>query len=257
MIDINKPVSNPELVHAIEAFLAEQTQQNEQVMVALLKTAYFLMVFDGNLIHDTPDAEGRITIQAKSTLELPMFSNSEGKSLHFAFTDWAALGEWNNAPNQNTLVVQLDDIASMVLSEKLDCAGAVINPCGQDLFLDRQRLAYLTGRANPQVIKEDTQVMIGEPANYPSALVDAVIKTAKPLREVKKIWLALMVKEGEQSYLLVVDHKGDRSQVNNAIAQATMPHLDRMFLDIVDADSDFGKSAIGSRKPFFKRGLFG
>lgn len=257
MIDINKPVSNPELVHAIEAFMAEQTQQNEQAMVALLKTAYFLMVFDGNLIHDPPDAEGRITIQAKSTLEFPMFSNSEGKPLHFAFTDWGALGKWSDTPNQDTLVVQLDDIASMVLSEKLDCVGVVINPCGQELFLDRQRLAYLTGHSNPQVIKENTQVMIGEPANYPSALVDAVIETVKPLREVKKIWLALMVKEGEQSYLLVVDHKGDRSRVNDAIAQAAMPHLDHMFLDIVDADSDFGKSVAGGRKPFFKRRLFG
>jgi len=253
MIDINKPITNPELVESIKVFQSEQTQRNEHRMLEQLKIARYLMVFEGELHHDTPDSNGRSTLQTGSTLKFTLLRDSSGTPLHFAFTDWPAVYKWNNKPNQKTFIVRFDDLSSMVLREGSDSSGVLINPGSSNLFLVRQQLAFMSGRANPQVIKKETKVQLGEPTIYPQALVDAVVKAIKPLDVVKKAWLMLMKKEGEQSYLIVVDHRGDRAKVSNTIGQAATPHLNGMFLDIVEAGGAFGMSATENRSPFFER----
>jgi len=61
----------------------------------------------------------------------------------------------------------------------------------------------------------------------------------------------LMAKDGEQSYLIVVDHHGDRAKVSRIIGQAATPHLHGMYVDITEASGSFGMQATKNRKPFF------
>jgi hypothetical protein len=61
-----------------------------------------------------------------------------------------------------------------------------------------------------------------------------------------------MDKESEQSYLFVVDYKGDRRKVFDGIGEVASRYLKNgMFLDIVDAKNSFGKSAIENQVPFY------
>ena len=179
IVGVNIPVTNPKLVKAMEAFQTKQTPQNEQAMLEQLKAAHYLMVFEGTVHPNTPDAEGKMTLQKNSKLSFPMLSGRHGERLHFAFTDWPALNKMNNSPGQQTLIVQFDDLSYMVLDGKQDSAGVVINPGLHNLFIDRQRLAFMSGRANPQIVKKDTQVRLGEPANYPHKLVAAATKAIR------------------------------------------------------------------------------
>lgn len=257
MVDVNEPVTNPALVQAIESFQKDQTPENERLMIGQLKQARFLMVFEGELHPDAPDTDGKITIQQGSTLHFPMLSDSNGNAVHFAFTDWPALYKWKSEPNQQTLIMPFSDLPDMVLSEKVKSAGIVINPGNHNLFIDRQRLASISGRIDPYTVEKSTKVLLGEPSHYPHEMINAVMSAIQPMREVKKAWLLLMQKDDEQSYLIVIDFKGDRSKVSNTIGQAAMPFLKDMFVDIVPADSEFGKDAIKNRKPFYQRSFWG
>ena len=146
----------------------------------------------------------------------------------------------------------------MALREGYDCGGFLINPMSHDFFMPGKILAHASGRAMPYTVQEETTVTLGEPREYPQALVDGVKARLKQLREVKRAWLRLMVKDGEQSYLIVLEHTGSRETVSQAVGQAASPHLGNgIIVDIVTTEENFGVNAVKNVAPFYKRGIFG
>ena len=100
--------------------------------------------------------------------------------------------------------------------------------------------------------------MLGEPKEQPRELLEAVKRHLKATREVKKAYFMLMIRDNEQSFLIVVDFCGDREKVFGGIAAAATPHLKQgQFIDMVPAGDRFGQNAIAEKKPFYTRSLFG
>lgn len=258
MVDVNKPVENPVFVAAMEALQQAPGRETEAAFFEALRKATFLFVLQEQLVHDAPDADGKITLKEKTKISFPMLSDSNGQPMHFGFTDWSALYGWKNEPNQQTLIVPFEQLSDFVLSEKVNCSGFFINPSTHNFFLPKQILASLSGFPVKHTVEKETKVLLGEPADYPQEMVDALKVRMKGIKEIKKAWLMLMHKDGEESYLVVLEHTGDRNAVSQAVGQTASPHLKAgMFVDIVMADDSFGQNAIKDRKPFYKRGLFG
>jgi hypothetical protein len=107
------------------------------------------------------------------------------------------------------------------------------------------------------VVQKDTKVQVGEPAEYPVQMIDAISKAAKTDRRVNAIHLKLMVNGDEKSYLLIVDFNGDRNEVFGLLANAGKPFLpEGMYLDIVPI-SDNSWKKVADNKPFYRKKLFG
>ena len=258
MVDVNKPLENSALVAAIEALQRAPNAETEKVFFEELRQAHFLLVLHKALNHDEPDADGKFTLKEKSTISFPMLSPPNSAPIFFGFTDWPALCTWRNEPNQHTMILSFDDVAAMVLRENFDCAGFLVNASSHDFFLPRNIIAHVSGRANSYTVQKETTVTLGEPKEYPHALVDAVKVQLKQMREVKRAWLRLMVKDGEQSFLIILEHSGEKGAVSQMVGKAASPHLDKgMFVDIVTTDQEFGANAVKDIMPFYKRGLFG
>ena len=93
-----------------------------------------------------------------------------------------------------------------------------------------------------------------EPKEYPSAMTDAICTYAKTDRQIRSIWLKLMQKDGEFSYLLVVDSKGgEPKSIFSKIGDAAKPFLNGKYLDMVAYSEDFGASAVDGSEPFYKK----
>ena len=258
MVDVNKPLENPMFVAAVEAFQKTPNTETEAAFFAQIKQAHFLLVLHEKLSHDAPDADGKFTLKEKSTISFPMLSPPNSAPIFFGFTDWSALYAWRNEPNQQTMILSFDDVAAMVLRENFDCAGFLVNAASHDFFLPRTIIAHVSGRANPYTVQKETTVALGEPREYPHALVEAVKAELKQRREVKRAWLRLMVKDSEQSFLIVLEHTGDKGAISQMVGKAASPHLGKgMFVDIVTTDQEFGANAVKDIIPFYKRGLFG
>jgi len=225
--------------------------------VKRLTEAHFLMVLEGEMKHDPPDPDGRFTLTQDTTIRIPMLSDDNGYPLHIAFTDWDALLMWWNLPDQQTLIVPFKELPQMVLREDSQCVGVVINPNSTNIFLRREYLAQISGLANKYSVEKDTEVLIGEPAEYPHELAAALIKHFSTIRAVNKAWLLLMSKGGEQSFLIVIDCSRDTDKVLHETGIASVPHLKQgEFVDVVSANDVFGRSATQNHKPFYKKRLF-
>lgn len=256
-MDVNKPVENPELVSAMEALQKNPSAETESAFFQQLQQANFLLVLHQGLEHTEPDEDGTITLSEGTTISIAMLSDAEGHPLYFGFTDWRALRAWNEKPNQKTLIMPFSQLLDMVLSEKTNCEGFIMNPSTHNFYIPKNILARVGGRGTSYTVQKKTQVFLGEPSKYPQDLADAVSVKLKTLRTVKRAWLLLMTRDEEQSYLIVLEHTGDQNTINEAIGGVASKHLsDGMFVDIVTTDQDFGRKAVEGRKTFYKRSLF-
>lgn len=263
-VDVNKPVENPYLKELLKKRLTAPAEQQldllNQIAHEMATNANFLAVadFGGAPVQHNPD--GTAQFPAGATVSFPMLSKpDDGTPVQPLFTDWEELRRWDpyKSGDVNTIILTFDDIYSMMSRDK---TAVVINPFGQGAMfpfdmLDQIKKAKDRNTANVQhqVVRKDTRVMLGEPKEYPQQMVDSVRRYAENAIEINAIWLKLMMKEGEQSFLLIVDAIGDAKSCFPNIANAAVPFLPKgMYIDMVPFDSEFGKSA-ATGEPFFKR----
>lgn len=266
MIDINKPVANPALIAAIEALKQEGSPDNLNRVVNEVVHANFLSPVTISPMPEFNSGE-EATLKEGATVSFHLIENSSEGSYFPAFTDWEELRKWNAADDMQTLISTFDDYAFMVLGEDSDSAGFVINPFGANLPFTREMINSIKNQKDKMeqkgigeyTVEKDTKVLLGQPREYPDAMLDAVCDYFKTQRDVEKAYFLMMVKEEteESSYLLVIDYKGDPEEILGGIADAAAPYLNGMYLDMVPYDSEFGQNAADKTEPFYKRKRFG
>ena len=265
MVDVNTPVTNPDLVLAIKEMQRNNTTETQDRMINEVMKAHFISPVNISPVPAPSDEAGKVVLKESTTISFNMIANSADQQFFLAFTDWDELGKWRKSENQQTLIMTFDDYAAMVLDEKGNSDGFVINPYGGNIVFNKDMVKVLRdekerrakGGVVEQVVKKDTTVQLGQPRVYPEELVKTISDYLKNQKNVKAAYLQMMIKDGEQSYLVVVDFSGDRRILFDGIARAAMSQLNGMFIDLVPYDSEFGRNAANNVEPFYKRKKFG
>lgn len=265
--DVNKPVENPKLKSLLNDFnrQAEEMRSSaaEAVAEELAMNAYLLAVIQVDESNVEHNSDGTAVFKKDSAISFEMFSNAEGTHYLPVYTDWNELrknGKYKDI-HVSTLIVSFDDISAITAGK----AGAVINPFSDNFVITpqnivhiRQHKDYLAKGYTENTVEEDTRVQIGEPADYPSEMVEAIRQYARTNKAVNAIWLKLMIRNNEKSYLLIVDYTGNRDAVFSSIAHAGNSHVHNGIpVDMVSYADSFGQNA-ASGEPFYRRrkGLF-
>ncbi len=261
--DVNKPVVNPRLKGLLlerDHTIIEDLTGNILEEVAV--NAIFLSVIMLSQ-EPTDTGDGTAVFQKDSTMQFPMLTSTDGHCFYPVFTDWAEIYKWEQRPGDRTMILTFDSYAAMVLEGEAE--GIVINPFSDNLVLDKKLLEHLrmqkdiqTKGVSKQTVKKDTQVLLGDPKEYPTEMVAALKDYLRTESRVSAAWLRLLVKpeEGEQSYLVVVDCTGDERDIFDNIAKAARPYMNGMYVDMVSVRQDFGRKAAQGAEPFYSRDIF-
>lgn len=267
--EINRPIMNPTLVCAANQFFQglstkRVTRDMEANMFKEIYNAKYLMPLDASKMNmeKTNADNGECVVKEKSIMQFPLITNSEDKSFYPFFTDWNEFRRFDKEQKFSGNIATFEDIKYFI--DKAD--GISINPYGANITLTKDMCNVIESAAkdSPQntVIKEqvaekDSKVMLGEPAEYPQKMIDEICKYLKTNKNINAAYLRLMVKDNEQSYLIVVDFSGDKNGVFSGIANAGVPYSNGKYLDFVPLSSSFGKGAIENVMPFYKKKKFG
>lgn len=265
MIDVNKPVTNPELVAAIDAMGKNNTKENQDQVINEVMKAHFISPVTISPVPEPSGNSGEVIIKEKTKISFSIIENTANQHFFLAFTDWDELRKWHISENQQTVILTFDDLAAMVLDEKGSFDGFVINPFGGNVTFNKTMIKALKeekerrarGGVIEHVVEKDTAVQLGQPRVYPKEMVKAISDYLKNQKNVKSAYLQLMIKEGEQSYLIIVDISGDIRETFDGIANIARSYLKGMFLDLAPYDSGFGRNATKNIQPFYKRKKFG
>ena len=266
--DVNQPVENPKLTELFGQLKnADDTDRNalyESIAEEIALNAYLLAVFrmDEDAIEHNDD--GTAVFKQDSSLSFEFLTSADGTHYLPVYTDWRALrkNEQYKDINAKTMIVSFDDMAALCSGKN----GIVVNPYSDSFIIRPENVLHMkqhkdivTKGYTKQTVDKDTKVQIGDPADRPVQMIQAIRSYAARSKRIRTLWLKLMIKEGEKSWLVIVDCDGNPEDVYQGIGQAAMPYLNQgMMIDMVSYADSFGQRA-ASGKPIYRkrRGLFG
>lgn len=258
-VDINKPLENFRLNVLLKETKENQTETGMNMLFEeIVMNAHFLsVIFLSEL--PKPNEDGTATFQKNTTMQMPMLSSAGGKHFYPVFTDHAELAKWQKMEKPNTLILIFDDYAAF-LEKNEQAEGIVINPFSDNFVLNRKLMAHLKAQKDLRTkgvsrnkITKDTKVMVGEPKEYPTEMVEALQAHMKGVPAIERAWLRLMIKDNVQSFLVVVDFAGNREEIFGQIAAVARPYLKNIYLDMIPYQDGFGKKAVENVEPFYQK----
>jgi hypothetical protein len=266
MIDVNKAVANLDLILAIEAMKLDGSPENLDRFINEVMRARFLSPVTISPFPEF-DENGDAILTEDTTVSFHLIGEGSGNSYFPAFSGWEEFKKWSEAENMQTMVSTFDDFASMVLDEKGESSGFVIDPFGASLPFSHEMIDSLKKQKDrlreqetaAQAADPNAKILLGKPNIDPEDLIGAIGKYFKTQKSIQKAYLLEMVIEntGESSYLLVIDMEGDHDEILDGIAEAVEPYLGGMPLNMVPFDTELGKNASERTEPFYKRKKFG
>lgn len=248
LVDVNQPVTNPDLVKSMNEFLKEKSAEKELILIKEITKANFLipMIFKGQIENGV--------LKKDSIMSFKLITNSLDESFYLAFTDWEELGKWSKEREQ-TLISTYDDLKHIVLKND-GIKGFVINPFNQNFVITPEVMKYFSQRNSEIVIKKDTKIMLGQPADYPHEIINALTDFFKKNKEINSAYMFLAHKEGDQkpNLLFIIDFTGDKAVLFPRIAAVAQEFLGKdEYIDLIPLNSNFGKKATKNSTPFYKR----
>ena len=138
--------------------------------------------------------------------------------------------------------------------------GVVINPFGFNLILDKNMInvieSFVKGNQDVNIqrmkLQKDTKVMLGEPKEKPTELIESISKCLEKHNEVKSAYLKLMVKDNVESWLLIIDFEGEKNALFGDIAKSALAYSKGKNIDFIKLGSEFSKNAVKNVEPFYK-----
>ncbi|TCP52599.1 type III secretion system (T3SS) SseB-like protein [Tumebacillus sp. BK434] len=274
--EINIPVTNPELQHAMIRFFQTMSSRSQyegkQQHLYQLEGIMIEEILNGNylipmkVIEDepsAPDEDGVKTLQQGATLQFACLDGQDQTTWLPVFTDWV---EFEKAYDKTQWSGNVATYADMVaLSERMD--GAVINSRGISFQINannkqrieefrRQQEAPRAASVQEHVVPQSTKIVLGEPAQVPAELIRDVTRYMKQQKRIKKAYLLQMSKDAETGYLIAVEAEGRPEELFNGIAETAEPHLQGVPLDLTGM-TDWVLDAVKEIQPFYRKKLLG
>lgn len=248
MIDVNVPVKNEELVDSMNRFINDKTAPNEIEMINKIQNAIYLspMIFEG-IIEDN-------VVKKDSKISFKLLTNTLNESFYMAFTDWDELGKWSTE-KEETLILKYDDLKSLIFNESTSIKGVSINPFNHNIILTKEVFDYFEHRKSEVNIRENSPIMLGEPANYPYEMVNDLCKFFSRNKTIKSAYLFLASYEDNRSpnLLLIID-SSDGKLLFPQIGNLAQKHLsENEYIDIAPIECELGQYAIKNSNPFYQR----
>ena len=250
MLDINKPVTNPKLVAILKKIKEEYSSETEHLLYQLILAANYLTPV--NISPSLEKVNGKSVLKEDTKIEFMGLHDNDGKQYIPAFTDWQELKKWGNSNNQQTVVLKFKEYEEMILDGKT-WSGLVINPFGENIIIDKDRLKIVNKHAVR--IEKDESVMLGIPEEYPDEMVSAIREVLPEVESVKSAYLLLMIRnKTDKSYLIVVDTDSNPQAVFEKIAKVAQTYLkDEEKIDFVPLSNSFGENAVRDHEPFYRK----
>lgn len=254
MIDVKNPVTNPDLVLAISRAREQSTAETWADMMREVTKARFLAPVD--------ICDGDRASKQETAFSLPMLVEpADGQKYFLAFTDWKELEKWRSLKDQRILIMTFEDYSQIVLDSKMQTGGFIINPYGGNIVISRAMLAAMrrekeerTDRGPERVVMEKgTTVQLGQPEDFPEALIAAISGYLKTRDTVEAAYLQLMEFEGTASYLVAVDFERDQKALFDGLFGVTAGILHDMPLNLVSCESDFWRETTQGLAPFYRK----
>ncbi|MCH5297211.1 MAG: enhanced serine sensitivity protein SseB [Ruminococcus sp.] len=253
-------IKNPELLKAIEKMQADGSKENIDAMINEIIKAKLILPAKITPTTQAKTENGRTVMQQANQVQFRLLKNGNGEMFFGVFSDVEEMYKWEDTKTASKVVTDFDSLASMVMDEKSNVGGFVINAFGKSVTFPKpmvmsikQQRDYLRMKNN--TIESGTKIQLGEPDEYPIDLMAALINHFSTETTVNAAYLRMIKKEdGQKSYFIVVDFYGDMQETFDYINKIAKPYLDdEIELTMMPYSMEFARNAVNGIEPFYKK----
>lgn len=253
-------IKNPELLDAIEKMQTDGSKENIDAMINEIIKAKLILPAKITPTTQAKTENGRTVMQQANQVQFRLLKNGNGEMFFGVFTDVEEMYKWEDTKNSSKVVTDFDSLASMVMDEKSNVEGFVVNAFGKSVTFPKpmvmtikQQRDYLRMKNN--TIESGTRIQLGEPDEYPIDLMAALINHFSTEETVNAAYLRMIKKEdGQKSYFIVVDFYGDMQETFDYINKIAKPYLDdEIELTMMPYSMEFARNAVNGIEPFYKK----
>lgn len=253
-------IKNPELIAAIEKMQADGSKENIDAMINEIINAKLILPAKITPTTQAKTENGRTVMQQANQVQFRLLKNGNGEMFFGVFTDVEEMYKWEDTKKSSKVVTDFDSLASMVMDEKSNVGGFVVNAFGKSVTFPKpmvmtikQQRDYLRMKNN--TIESGTKIQLGEPDEYPIDLMAALINHFSTEKTVNAAYLRMIKKEdGQKSYFIVVDFYGDMQETFDFINKVAKPYLDdEIELTMMPYSMEFARNAVNGIEPFYKK----
>ena len=246
MTDMNKTNENERLKKLLKKIDEDNSPELEnEILEEIIMKANFLSYINSNELEST-----------FGNIDFNVLKTDDNKTYLPAFTDLEELSKWGIPANMNTITLNFDDYAEIILdNDSID--GLVINPFGDYYIIPKEGLKDLKEmkkerlKVNEIKIESNSKILISEPKHYPTMMMEAIANCCNDLGNINKAWLLEMMTEKDKSWLLVLDFEGDKNYIFSKISQSARNYLGNMYLDMLPYEDDFARNSVQNHKAFY------
>ena len=136
------PVSNPELIKAINKAKENPNQANSNRMLNEAVKAKFLIPIkmESTIVVDGTNGFGDVE---NANINFELLRANTGKTYYPVFTDLKEMQKCAVDKGQSSMIVNFDDLAALLLQPMNAVAGFVINPMGENVCFSTQMIAAM------------------------------------------------------------------------------------------------------------------
>lgn len=239
MINIDEVTENQKLKELLKKMYEDNSSELEnEILEEIIMKVNFLSYVN---LDETETDFGNINFNVLTT--------DDNKIYLPAFTDLEELSKWGIPANMDTITLNFDNYVEIIL-ENENIEGLVINPFGDSYILSREWLKELKAmkkerlKVNEIRIEANSKILISEPKQLPTMMMDAIKDCCDSLENVNKAWILEMITEKDKSWLLILDFEGDKNYIFSKISQATRNYLGNMYLDMLPYEDDFARNSV-------------
>ena len=159
-MEFNKKVSNAMLCGAIETMKAESNHKTHMIVLDEITKATFLC--PGSLsMPPVEDENGELKLKDGCQVQFQMLQDDEHRPLLMAFTSEEQMQLWKNKSGHSEsygFACSFPDYVMLILNQQEDgsygpAQGFVIDPYGENLVMDRDKVINIMIRTKEVVIK--------------------------------------------------------------------------------------------------------
>lgn len=230
----------------------------------LLESTVFVL---GDAGQDDAEKQGSVAITAGSELNILHWEKQDGSSIipFFSSVDVLEKASAGESPDEQAFVA----LPARVLFEMTQGEELFLNPkseYGKEFTPNEVTLLLSNGGLNAPselVLDKESQLLIGQPEEYPSAMIDALTTLFTQKKPVRRAFMALIHDKAadEQPNLLIgVEADGDEQEIDALIREAgnvaseTSPD-DRPvdFCLVSEKERGISHYLISHTQPFYQR----
>lgn len=271
------PISNPELVKFMILYYQvmgyENAPQNEgflrdatdHITSKILRAKFLIpMKMDEEENGEASEEKqagmqsGEITIKENTKIYFPMLEAEDHGKWTPIFTDWTEFAKAYPPEEWKGQIVTFEDAVKIAHD-----TGITLNPMGTPIQVnEEQRKNMLEHMKQLKVIdelienktlkKQSNNLYLGDVRYQDRVLTEVVRKYCKKDKAIRKAYIRLKAENDILSFLLILDFEGDKEMVFPKFAEAVIPHLDGVYLDLHPYD-DWARKILGETKPIYKK----